>query len=75
VGRQQTPVPEEGHEYTGKLYRGEHEGSVRGWLIDRMGTRIEFNGVKDPRPDKGGYILIGKVGHMPGHLHIHGEDH
>lgn len=46
---------------TGKLYRGENDGEVRGWLFDhRTGARVEFTGVRDPRAN-GGYLLIGKV--------------
>lgn len=46
---------------TGKLYRGETDGAVRGWLFDhKTGLRIEFNGARDPRP-QGGYLLMGKV--------------
>lgn len=57
------------NEFTGKLYRGEHDGTVRGWLIDRMGFRIEFGGFKDPRPRAGGgYIIIGRLAHIPEHL-------
>jgi len=61
-------------EYTGKLYRGEHEGTVRGWLVDRLGSRIEFDGTKDPRPQKGGYIIIGRLVAMPDHLRLPGLD-
>jgi hypothetical protein len=46
--------------FSGKLVRGETDGSVRGWLFDhRSGTRIEFDGCRDPRG--GGYLLAGRV--------------
>lgn len=45
---------------TGKLYRGETEGEVRGWLFDhRTNARVEFTGVRDPRGN--GYLLAGRV--------------
>lgn len=58
------PAPAAEGEYTGKLYRGEHEGTVRGWLLHRGGCRLEFSGTKDHRR-QGGYILIGRLTHMP----------
>lgn len=47
--------------FTGKLVRGAEDGAVRGWLYDhKSGTRIEFDGARDPRRG-GGYLLMGKV--------------
>jgi len=54
------------HEYTGKLHKGEAPGMVHGWLIDVLGTRIAFTGARDPRGN--GYLLIGKVVHLPEYL-------
>jgi len=56
-----------GYEYTGHLDRGEHEGEIVGWLIDRLGYRLEIRGAKDPRRG-GGYILTGRVVHIPAYL-------
>jgi hypothetical protein len=53
--------------HTGKLVRGEQQGMVRGFLVDVMGSRIEFDGTLDPRG--GGYLLVGRVVHMPEYLH------
>jgi len=54
------------HEYTGKLHKGKQEGTVRGWLIDVLGCRIEFDGTRDPRGN--GYLIVGKVVSMPEYL-------
>lgn len=52
----------DGMDLSGKLYRGEHEGEVRGWLYEhRSKLRIEFRGGRDPRPQKGGYLIMGRV--------------
>ncbi|HEY2616452.1 MAG TPA: hypothetical protein VGI78_03865 [Acetobacteraceae bacterium] len=59
------------HAYTGKLYRGSDEGTVRGFLVDTMGTRLELSGVRDPRG--GGYLLVGRVV-LPAHLEVDGLD-
>lgn len=48
-------------EWTGELRRGAEDGAVRGWLFcAATGERIEFNGVRDPRPGHG-YVLVGKA--------------
>lgn len=52
--------PDERIVWTGKLHRGEQEGTVAGWLFNAAsGQRIEFRGSKDLRP-AGGYLLVGK---------------
>lgn len=54
------PLPANAQAMTGKLYRGETEGEVRGWLFDhRTNARVEFTGVRDPRGN--GYLLAGRV--------------
>jgi hypothetical protein len=58
--------------YTGALRRGIEPGTVRGFLVDRLGTRIEITGTKDPRPGHG-YLLIGTV-RLPAHLEVEGLD-
>jgi hypothetical protein len=59
------------HAYTGKLHKGEQPDTVRGWLVDAMGTRLELSGVRDPRG--GGYLLVGRVV-LPAHLAVEGMD-
>lgn len=60
--RKAEPMLTAGTDVAGKLYRGEHEGEVQGWLYDhRTRLRIEFRGSRDPRPQKRGYLITGKV--------------
>jgi hypothetical protein len=64
------------HAYTGKLYRGTEPDTVRGWIVDQLGARIELSGVRDPRPGSmggGGYLLVGRVT-LPAHLEVEGMD-
>lgn len=49
-----------GTAFTGKLYRGEQDGTVIGWLWDhKTETRITFDGCRDPRGN--GYLIMGKA--------------
>jgi hypothetical protein len=55
--------------YTGEIRRADKDGSeIRGFLIDRLGTRIELRGTKDARRGHG-YFLLGRVV-LPPHLRV-----
>lgn len=61
------------HEYTGEIRRADADGAaIVGFLVDKLGTRIELRGHKDARRGHG-YFLYGVV-RLPAHLQLPGED-
>ena len=49
------------HDYTGEIRRDRtDETAITGFLVDRLGSRIELRGHKDPRPGHG-YFIYGIV--------------
>jgi hypothetical protein len=69
VGQSQTPA-ETAPAYTGKLLRGKTEGSVEGWLTDRLGCRIHFRGRLDTSRKGAGYDLVSTNVYIPEKLRV-----